>query len=99
MLTEITSRKSQILPAPEPRLEIVHTELWPVGSQGMHHGMGDIDHEHSQIRTIINWDPIDHHEILQAPILFGIAEIELDLEAQPIIVNYLSIGKLQVTTE
>src|SRR5439155_8367147 len=54
----------------------------------MHHGMGYIDHEHSQIRTIVNWDPIDHHEILQAPILFGIAEIELDLEAQPIIIRW-----------
>jgi hypothetical protein len=61
--------------------------------------MGYLDHEHRQIRTIVNWDPIDHHEILQAPILFGIAEIELDLEAQPLIVNYLIIGKLQGTTE
>jgi hypothetical protein len=41
--------------------------------------MGYIDHEHSQIRTIVNWDPIDHHEILQAPILFLIVRANLEV--------------------
>ena len=61
-------------------LEIVDTEEGASGPEMACQGFGDIDHEHSQVGAIVNRDGFDIHEILQAPMLFGIPEIELDLE-------------------
>lgn len=45
--------------------------------------------------TDSGWDR-SGHEIFQAPILFGVPEIELDLKAQTIKVDDLFIGEFQV---
>src|SRR5437764_12625161 len=61
--------------------------------------MGDIDHEHRQISTIIDWPGVDIHEVLESPVLFRVSKIELQLEAQSIIVDQVLIPQRQVTTE
>ncbi len=80
-------------------LEIVDTEEGASGSEMAYQGLRDIDHEHSQVGAIVNGDGFDIHEILQAPELFGVAEVELDLETQAIVVNELVIGQVEVTAE
>jgi hypothetical protein len=42
---------------------------------------------------------LHRHEIFQAPILFRVPEIALQLETQPILVNQVIIGEVQVTAE
>ena len=61
--------------------------------------MGDIDHEHRQIRTIIDWPCVDIHEVFESPVLFRVSKIELQLEAQAIIVDQVLIPQRQITTE
>ena len=48
--------------------------------QGTHQSVGEIDHKHGEIRTIVHGRLLHRHEIFQAPILFGITKIELQLE-------------------
>src|SRR5215475_14804776 len=61
--------------------------------------VGYIDHEQGQIRRI--GDPCggDVHEVFQAPVLFGIPKVKLNLEPQAIIVHEVGIGEVRVTTE
>lgn len=61
--------------------------------------LGKVEHEQRQVEGIGQRDFFDVHEIFQAPILFGIPEIELDLKAQTVKVDDLGIGKFQVTGE
>ena len=42
---------------------------------------------------------LDAHEVFEPPILFRVSKIELQLEAQPIIVDQLRIAQCQITTE
>ena len=42
------------------------------------------DHEECLVDGIRNSDLLDIHEVFQSPVLLGIAEVELDLEAQTI---------------
>jgi hypothetical protein len=39
------------------------------------------------------------HEVLQPPILFGVAEIELQLKAQAVIVNQFVSNQRQITAK
>src|SRR4029077_599546 len=80
-----------ILPATEPGFQVVHAALRPLHAHGTYHGVGDIHHEHGEIGTVVNWCLLDGHEIFQAPILFGITQIALQLETQTIIVNQVII--------
>ena len=80
-------------------LKIVDTEERASGLEMAYQGLRDIDHEHSQVGAIVNRDGFDIHEILQAPELFGVAEVELDLETQAIVVDEPVIGQVQVTAE
>ena len=61
--------------------------------------MRQVDHKHSQIGRIVNRDLVDIHKIFQPPELFGVAEIELDLEPEAVIVNQLIVSQFQVATE
>ncbi len=47
----------------------------------------NIDHEQRQIRRIGDPGGGDVHEVFQAPVLFGIPKVKLNLEPQPIIVD------------
>src|SRR5262252_4084457 len=59
----------------------------------------DIDHEQCQIRRIGDSCGGDVHEVFQAPVLFGIPEVKLDLEPQAIVVHEGRISQVQVTAE
>src|SRR4029453_12191555 len=61
--------------------------------------MGDIDHEQRQIGAIIDWPCVDIHEVFESPVLFRISKIELQLEAQAIIVDQVIIPQRHITTE
>ena len=61
--------------------------------------MGHIDHKHGKIGTVVDRRLLHRHEIFQAPILFGVPEIALNLETQPLRVNQVIIGEVQVTAE
>src|SRR4030095_9489622 len=61
--------------------------------------MGDIDHEHRQIGTIIVWPCRDIHEVFESPVLLRVSKIALQLEAQSIIVDQEIVPQRQVTTE
>ena len=61
--------------------------------------MGHIDHKHGKIGTVVDRRLLHRHAIFQAPILFGVPEIALNLETQPLIVNQVIIGEVQVTAE
>jgi hypothetical protein len=54
-------------------------------------GMGHLDHKHGKIGTVVDRRLLHRHEIFQAPILFRVPEIALQLETQPILIGkYLS---------
>ena len=56
-----------------------------------------IDHEQRQIRRIGDACGRKVHEVFEAPVLFGIAEVKLDLEPQALVVHKRRIGQGQVT--
>src|SRR5712664_1333351 len=61
--------------------------------------IGHIDHEQRQIRRI--GDPCrgDVHEVFQAPVLFGVPEVKLDLEPQSIIVYEWRVRQVEITAK
>ena len=59
----------------------------------------EVDHEESEIDGVGDSLLRDIHEILQSPILFGIAEVELNLEAQAVIIDQLPRRQAQVGAE
>ncbi len=61
--------------------------------------VGYMDHDQGQIRRIRDSRGRDIHEVFQAPVLFGIPKVKLDLEPQPIIVYEWCIRQGQVTAE
>ena len=73
--------------ATEPGFEVIDAEGWPLIPHRANQGMGDVDHEHRQIGTVINWSFLDTHEVFETPKLFRISKIKLQLETQPIVIN------------
>src|SRR5712691_757048 len=61
--------------------------------------VGYIDHEQRQIRRIGHSGGGDVHKVFQAPVLFGISKVKLDLEPQTIIVHEERVRQGQVTAE
>lgn len=61
--------------------------------------MRNINHEQRQVGHIGHscWDNI--HEFFQAPELFSILEIKLDLEGQAVKVDQLVVGQFQIADE
>jgi hypothetical protein len=58
---------------------------WP-----QEHG-AEVHHEESQIGRIGDRPFFDIHKVIQSPVLFGIPEIELDLEPQAVVVHQFFI--------
>jgi hypothetical protein len=56
----------------------------------------DIDHEQRQIRRIGDPGGGDVHEVFQAPVLFGVSEVKLQLEPPPLIVDEERVWQVQV---
>jgi hypothetical protein len=61
--------------------------------------VGYIDHEQGQIRRIRDSRGSAVHEVFQAPVLFGVPKVKLDLEPQTVIVHEWCIRQGQVTAE
>jgi hypothetical protein len=59
----------------------------------------DIDHEQREIRRIGDPSGGDVHEVFHAPVLLSIAEVQLQLEPQPLIVDEERVRQVQVTAE
>ena len=83
----------------EVSFEVNDTEGRASGSEVGYQGLRDINHEHSQVGAIVNGDGFDVHEILQAPELFCVPEVELDLETKAIVVDELVISQVKITAE
>ena len=58
-----------------------------------------MDHEQRQMRRIRDPDGGDVHEVFQAPVLFGIPEVKLDVEPSTIIVHEWRLRQVQVTAK
>ena len=58
-----------------------------VFSERFQEEMGDGDHEQREVRRIVHRRWLHVHKILQPPILLGITEVKLDLEAKTVIIN------------
>jgi len=86
------------LPA-EPRFESVDAACWPRSPHRPHEGMGDIDHAHGQIGTLIHRLFMDVHDVCEFPILLRVSTIARQLEAQPIRVASWIIPQRHVTPQ
>lgn len=85
--------------ASEVSFEVVDTESGAGRSEVVDQDVGEIDHKHGQIRSIVNRSLVDVHKIFQAPKLFGVTEVELDLETKAIIVDQFVESQRQVAAE
>ena len=61
--------------------------------------MRKINHEERKVDCIGDGSLFDGHEVLHAPELFSVAEVELDLEAQAIVVNQGIVCEFEITAE
>jgi len=61
--------------------------------------MREVYHEKSEVGGIADLLLFNIHEIIETPILLRIAEIELDLKAQAIVLDQLVRSQFQVGTE
>ena len=80
-------------------LEIIDAERGISRSKLINQNQRNINHKHRQIGCVINRELVDVHKIFQSPKLFSVAEVELDLETEAIIVNQFVKSQFQITTE
>src|SRR5258706_11619340 len=81
------------------RFQIEHADRRVARADVLQHPFNQVDHEQRQVGSIRYTGRIGDHEILQPPILFGVAEVELQLETYPVIVDQGCEGQRQITTE
>ena len=80
------------------RFQIQNTKLRIVFSKTPQQDGTEVHHEERQIGGIGDSLFFDIHKIIQTPILLGVAEIELDLKTQGVVIIEFFIGQLQVAT-
>src|SRR5712692_148305 len=61
--------------------------------------MGHVDQEQGEVSRIVHGGLLDIHKILKAPILLGVSEIELNLEAQAVIIDKLRVTQIQIAAK
>ena len=83
----------------EERFQIQNTSvgMWPAKIGKL--AMRKINHEERKVDCIGDGSLFDGHEVLHAPELFSVAEVELDLEAQAIVVNQGIVCEFEITAE
>lgn len=81
------------------RFQIQNTKLRVEPLKAMQEAGTEVDHEEGQVGGIGHGGLSDIHKILQAPVLFGVAEIELDLEPQAVKVNHFFRREVEVGGE
>ena len=85
--------------ASEMSFEVVDTEKGTGWSEVPDQDVRNIDHKHGKISGIVNGSLVDVHKIFQTPKLFGVAEVEFDLETKAVIVEEFVESQLQVAAE
>ena len=73
-------------------LEVIDTESRTGRAEVADQDLGNVNHKHRQVSRIVNRGLVDIHKVFQSPKLFGIAEIEFNLETEAIIVNQFVIS-------
>ncbi len=81
------------------RFDGKHPEVGLCGLQCVPEDLDDVDHEERQGSSGGDWRLLGMHEVLQPLVLRGIAEDELDVEAQGIVFDNLGIGWGQIAAE
>ena len=81
------------------RFQIKHADRRMARTPVLQQPFGQVDHEQRQIGGIRHGSWMGVHEVLQPPVLFSIAEIELNLEAQPIIIDQRGPRQRQITAK
>ena len=85
--------------ASEAGFEVIDIESGTIGSKVTDEKLRNIDHKHSQISRIVEQDAVDVHKIFETSKLFGVAEVEFDLEAEAVIVDEFIERQTQIATE
>ena len=79
--------------------QIQDTELWIVLSIMLEKDSTEVHHEEGQVGGIGDRFFFDVHKIIQAPVLLGVTEIELDLKAQGVVVIQFLVRQFQIGAE
>ena len=61
--------------------------------------MDHVHHEQRYVGRIVHGCRLDIHEVLQAPLWLGVSDIELDLEAQAVIIDQLRVTQIQIAAK
>jgi len=81
------------------RLEVQDAEIWLLGPPALAEYLGQVDQAERQVGGMGDGRLFDIHEVLKAPVLLGVAKVELDLEAQGVVVDDLGIGLVAIAAE
>src|SRR5258706_4115532 len=73
--------------APSVRFQVQYTHLRLLWTVVLHHPFNQVDHEQREIGGIRHRGRRGVHEILQPPVLLGIAKVELQLETKTVIID------------
>jgi hypothetical protein len=88
-----------VFPATAPRCESLDAARGPLGSHRPHEGLGDMDHAHSQLRTLIPRLLMDTHDVFEPPRVFRVSNSALQWEAHPILGEPWRLAPCHRTTE
>src|SRR3990172_4721916 len=79
--------------------QVENTECGIHCLKGFQQAGAKVDHEERKLSGIGHGHFFDVHKITQAPVLFGVAKIELNLESQAVKVNDFSRSQFQIGGE
>jgi hypothetical protein len=83
----------------EPGFQVEEAAGWITLANVPQASVRHIDHEPRQVRCIRDGGVGDVHEVFQAPVLCGVTDVALNLEAQAVVVLELVVGEFQVAAE
>jgi len=81
------------------RFQISDAEIWIGLLKAPQECLWKIEQEECQVGSIGHGCLFDVHKIFQTPILFGVLEIEFDLEAQAVELDEFVLVQLQICAE
>ena len=76
--------------------EIDDAEVRVLLAMGGEQNGGQVDHEEGQVDGVGDRHIRDIHKVFETPILLGITEIELNLEAQTVVIGDLGGGQAHI---
>jgi hypothetical protein len=84
---------------PEVRFQVENATCRMVFSERFQEEMGDGDHEQREVRRMVHRGLLHVHTILQPPLLLGIPEVKLDVEAKTVIIHACFVTEGHITTQ